>query len=497
MGRRKVLRIFGVLSFAFLASSAFGQTFSVVQNVSVGPSPIKIVTADFNNDGIPDLLTLDNGGNSVSPLLGKGDGTFTPASHQALNVAQNISGTDIDAVDITHDGKIDLAIYHSGYPDGATTANLDYSYTFIGRGDGTFKLPPAACPCMATTAKPGPMVLGDLNGRGNYSMTQAMYTPAPNNQVLGGIRIAFGSDQVIGSVGGIIDTGAVSQNGTGTTVTDPVIIDFNDDGHLDIGYAMTSLAQPTSQLSFLTNQANAVDFPNFSNPQVFDTLHLPITRITTADMNADGKLDMILTYSGCNGTCQGFTIYINQGAGKFQRGPEFSLDPAIYGSPSATAVADFNRDKRNDIAFLTRKTNGNPAQAIDAVVIFAANADATFAQTAEIMLDRPGENFGATNLVVGDWNKDGLPDLAVASSIENKAVVALNVPPPPDFALALSASSLTVNSGSSGNLNVSVSAMNAFNAAVSLSCTGLPAHAACAFAPPELTPGSAAGTSVL
>jgi hypothetical protein len=494
---RKVLHSLVLVVLANLAIPAFSQSFASVQKFPVGPSPIRIVTADFNNDQIPDLATLDSSGNSISILLGKGDGTFAPAQHFDIN----IGGTDLAAADISHVGNIDLRIYHSGYPDGATITNEDVAYVDEGRGDGTLKLPLKACFCMATTAKPGPMVLGDLAGRGELDFVQAMYTPGPNNQITGGIRIAMGDEE-----GGFyqqytVDSLASSQNGTGTTITDPVIGDFNDDGHTDIAYVAVGLgAQPTAQLSILVNQANAViSAPSFA-PQVFDTIQLPVNRVTAADLNGDGKLDMILTYSGCLDTCQGFTVYMNQGGGHFQRGPNVSIDSSMYANPRATVVADFNGDKRSDVAFLTRKNAGNAVQATDVVVMFTQNADGSFAPSTEVALSQPGENIAATNLVVADWNGDGLPDLAVASSVESDAAVALSIPPPPpapDFALALSTSTVTVNSRSSANLNVNLTALNGFNAGVTLSCSGLPAHAACAFAPPQLTPGSTPTTAAL
>lgn len=60
--------------------------------------------------------------------------------------------------------------------------------------------------------------------------------------------------------------------------------------------------------------------------------------------------------------------------------------------------------------------------------------------------------------------------------------------PNPDFRLACSPSSLSVQQGSSGNSSCSVGSTNGFNSAVSLSCTGLPAGAACSYVPNPSTP---------
>ena len=40
--------------------------------------PYSIAVADFNGDGIPDIVTANRGDNTVSVLLGNGDGTFQP-----------------------------------------------------------------------------------------------------------------------------------------------------------------------------------------------------------------------------------------------------------------------------------------------------------------------------------------------------------------------------------------------------------------------------------
>ncbi len=65
------------VSTAFL-SPAPAQTVSFTARVDypVGANPSSVVVGDFNGDGVPDFATANFGANTVSVLLGNGDGTF-------------------------------------------------------------------------------------------------------------------------------------------------------------------------------------------------------------------------------------------------------------------------------------------------------------------------------------------------------------------------------------------------------------------------------------
>ena len=68
----------------------------------------------------------------------------------------------------------------------------------------------------------------------------------------------------------------------------------------------------------------------------------------------------------------------------------------------------------------------------------------------------------------------------------------------PDFAISVTPpTTATVVAGSPATYTISVSPTNGFNSAVTLTCSGLPLGASCAFVPPTVTPSGTAVTSTL
>lgn len=116
----------------------------------------QLVGGDFNGDGTEDLLVANASSMSVYstisfvPLLGKGDGTFTPGTLLELPNATYVEY--LDTADVNGDGILDFVINYSG------NGNL-----FLGTGTGTFTNG-------GPTTIEGAVAFADFNGDGLEDM---------------------------------------------------------------------------------------------------------------------------------------------------------------------------------------------------------------------------------------------------------------------------------------------------------------------------------------
>ena len=108
------------------------------------------------------------------------------------------------------------------------------------------------------------------------------------------------------------------------------------------------------------------------------------------------------------------------------------------------AAGDFNGDGKLDLAVAI--LNIQPMFPVDYVIILLGKGDGTLAPTDFSLLlpDQPA------SLVAGDFDGDGKLDFATASDPNNYVSVLLQIPPSgpgPDFAIAASPTSLSVQPG--------------------------------------------------
>ena len=171
----------------------------------------------------------------------------------------------------------------------------------------------------------------------------------------------------------------------------PLVADFNGDGKDDL-----VMADGTVYLSLGNG--------TFRAGQQLNNNHQYLTRvIAAADFNGDGKADLVV-----NG---GTRVLLSNGDGTFRPGPTITPLFAMMG-----AVADFNRDARNDLAittdFIMEGLN---------IIVFVGNGDGTFADPIRTILQPIAGGYRLDlppgRMIVADFNGDGIPDLATAAGV--------------------------------------------------------------------------------
>ena len=354
-----------------------------------GVSPFGLIAADFNADGKLDLATANIVDNTVSVLLGNGDGTFTAGP--TLAVGSN--PFTLTAGDFNNDGKLDLAVANSANGGPSIVSIL------LGNGDGTFR---TAVPyALGNTANDAlSVVAGDFNGDGKLDLAVAN---GGNSQ---SVSILFGNGD------GTFRTPALTYavgSGTNSVATG----DFNRDGKLDL-----AVADPgTNQVFILLGK----DAGTFQSPVAHTTGNFPFS-VAAADFNGDGVLDLAVS----NNHDTTVSILLGKGDGTFQPKVDFPATNLSFGGPTAIATGDFNGDGIVDLAV----ANGGANQ----VSILLGNGDGTFQSPLEFTSNP------SLGVAVGDFNGDGRLDVAVTNdSVGGRTLSVLLQTPPPAPATNLTA----------------------------------------------------------
>ncbi|AFL88429.1 FG-GAP repeat protein [Terriglobus roseus DSM 18391] len=301
-------------------------TIGVQVTYGTGASPSYVAAGDFNADGIVDLAVANSVSNTVSVLLGKGDGTFfTQVTYAAGNSPVFVTTADLDS-----DGVLDLVVSNS----------LDNSVgVFLGKGDGTFNTQ-VVVPSGLT---PLSIAVADFNADGIPDLAVTNY-------------IANRVGVVIGKGGGVFNSPVSYSVGTGPT---PLVAgDFNRDGIVDL--AVTNYTANT--LSVLTGKGDGT----FNAQVVYATGTSPYA-IAPADYNGDGILDLAVA----NYVSDNVGVFVGRADGTFAA----QVTYATGSGPSPVSTADFNGDGIADL--VTGNYHGNNLSVLLGQLSSTATATAT------------------------------------------------------------------------------------------------------------------------
>jgi hypothetical protein len=327
---------------------------------------------DFNHDGILDLAVVPYccpiGG--VSILLGNGDGTFRPS----VNYLAGSQPFSIVAVDLNHDGNLDLAVADSTGPSLSI---------LLGNGDGTFQ---KAVPSPMLPRSPTMVSAGDFNGDGIPDLVAASYSV---------ISVLLGKgDGTFQEPINIQPPAAVDSIAVG---------DFNRDGKLDLAEAGTFGSNNSVQILLGNGDGTFRDGANYATGESPES-------IAVADLNGDSKVDLAIADSEGSS----INIFLGNGDGTFQSTATFPIEFCGW-----VTVADVNGDDKPDLVVAA---DYDFAQNISGAAVFLGNGDGTF-QDAQYF---PGDSYATSHVVVGDFNGDGKKDLVLTNFAGDNVLVMLN-----------------------------------------------------------------------
>lgn len=376
------------------AQSTQSPTFTIQSYPLLANSHIAV---DLNGDGVLDLA--GPGANGAAVMLGNADGTF----RARVNYPTGGQSQDLAAGDFNSDGKQDLAVT-------INSALISLSL-LTGNGDGTFN-PPVNFP--NTTGFDAPVIVAtDVNNDTRLDLliahTLACFT-AP----------CVASDDLTIMLGNGDGTFQSSQMDVGIGMSEIAVGDFNRDGFKDLAMSGSS-----ARLYLLRGNGDGTFVQEPTQTLIPGENHLGEdgTDIDVGDFNRDGIQDLVVAVS-LNGSRT--VILIGNGDGTF-RAPHIITEPDIR-IPHYQAVADYNGDGSQDLAL----SLGWGFQGM--IEILKGNGDGTFQPLVLYDPAPPDSSTAGGDIVAGDFNRDGRPDLALqvrgAFPALHILINTTNAPPP-------------------------------------------------------------------
>jgi hypothetical protein len=386
--------------------------FEEIQPFAAGANPQAMAMGDFDGDGNLDVAVANMNDNTVSVLLGNGDGTFQPQKVFTVGAGP----FSITAGDFNADGNLDLAVANEA---GNTVSVL------LGNGDGTFQPQKV----FNVGASPSAVIAGDLNGDGILDLVVANNADSTVSVLLGNGDGTFQTQKVFAAA-----------NGLNNDAIDVVIADFNGDGKPDLAVANVG----GNTVSILPGNGDGT----FGAANPFAVGNGP-AYVIAGDVNHDGILDLVAANEGDSTV----SVLLGNGSGGVGDGTFQAQKVFSTGSgPDFPKLADMDGDGNLDI--IVADSGGVN------VSVLLGNGDGTF-QAQQVF----GVGNNPSALVVGNFVGGGRVDIVTGNATDNDVALLVN------FATFLANFSTTTLSLGSHTITWSYAGDANFSAAISAPLT--------------------------
>lgn len=369
---------------------AYFSVQSMSATIAVGPDPQilepgLVAVADFNGDGKLDLVVGQGCTNigciaSLDFYAGKGDGSFTAPIRTPVNLSGIGDGQtylrSLFVADFNADGKPDIAF--NAWSGDSEIA--DFGTIMLGNGDGTFTQIGGP---ITGSYQDDVVAVGDLNGDG-----------LPDLVAAGPSGMGDGPEESIWLAN---PNGSYTQTQSFIDLGEEgaALGDFNGDGKLDVAFAAGRPVYNYHDVFVLLGNGDGT----FRTPVDYETAN-PAYNVYAADLNNDGKLDLVT---------DGICVLFGNGDGTFNFGP------CTNAAQGPMVIGDFNTDGKPDIAILA----GNPP----AINVYFGHGDGTFSSplvyelpTSPVYSVPGGLLEGVVAMRSGDFRNDGRAGFAVSGT---------------------------------------------------------------------------------
>ena len=329
-----------------------------------GREPYSVAVGYIDNDNNLDLAVT--GFNSfVIIFIGLGDGHFIVAHEYSID--QDLGMFSIILADFNIDNRLDIVV---------TCLHNDNIIIFLGAENGTF---------------PKRIIFNSGSGSIPYRVIAADFN---NNNITDIAVTNYNADEVVifyGYGNGSFEHARTYPTGYGSKPYAIAPADFDDDKQLELVVTFYGSAS----IAILT-EYNAAEFAN-QTKYLTDAAAQPVS-VDIGDLNNDNRPDIVVANSGTGN----LSILLGSGNGTFDKEMIYSIGVDSY--PQHLIIHDINQDNHLDIISVN--------SILDSISVIMGYGDGSFA---EQLIYPTGNGSHPYAVTADDLNSDDILDLVIAN----------------------------------------------------------------------------------